>query len=367
MTDHSLQEALQAFDLPGTLLEAVPYGSGHINDTRRASFRQEDGSVKRFILQRINTNIFTDPAGLMENIVGVTEYLKKKIAAEGGDPDRETLTVIPTRQGQPMARTCQGDCWRCYPFIEDTVSYDLVESENDFYTVARAFGHFQMQLSDYPAATLHETIPDFHNTPSRFEALRKALAENKCGRAREARAEVDFALARTQDAGALTGLLAAGKLPLRVTHNDTKLNNILLDKATGKALCVIDLDTVMPGLVHYDYGDSIRFGASTALEDEQDLDKVRLSLPLFETFTKGFLEAAGSVLTPLEKETLPLGAKLMTLECGVRFLTDYLEGDTYFKTHRPRQNLDRCRTQFKLVREIEREMPRLCEIVAQYA
>jgi thiamine kinase-like enzyme len=368
MIETSLQEALQAFDFPGTLVEVASYGSGHINDTRRATFRQADGSDRHYILQRINTQIFTDPDGLMDNIVNVTKYLKQKITAAGGDPDRETLTVLHTKEGHPMARTMGGkDYWRCYPFIENTVSYDLVENENDFYTVARAFGHFQMQLSDYPASTLHETIPHFHDTPNRYANFHKALAADALGRAKDAKPEIDFVLAHEKDAGALTSLLAAGKLPLRVTHNDTKLNNILLDKDTGKALCVIDLDTVMPGLVHYDFGDSIRFGASTALEDEQDLSKVHFSLELFEVFTKGFLESAGSVLTPLEKETLPIGAKLMTLECGVRFLTDYLEGDTYFKIHRPGHNLDRCRTQFKLVQEMEEKAGQMQEVIQKYA
>ena len=367
MTEPIVQELLNAFDFPGTLKDFSVYGSGHINDTRRATFALPDGQEAHFILQRINTDIFTDPDGLMENIVGVTEFLKQQIEKEGGDPARETLTVVKTKDGKPYLRTSDGGCWRCYPFIEDTVSYDLVETPEDFYKVAQAFGHFQMQLSKYPAETLHETIPHFHDTPDRYRIFHEALKADKLGRAKLAKPEIDFVLAHEKDASALTGLLSAGKLPLRVTHNDTKLNNILLDRDTGKALCIIDLDTVMPGLVHYDFGDSIRFGASTALEDEQDLSKVHVSLELYELFTKGFLETAGAVLTPLEKETLPLGAKLMTLECGVRFLTDFLEGDTYFKIHRENHNLDRCRTQFQLVSEMEQKAAEIQKIIEKYA
>jgi len=359
---------LPQFEINGEPVECVPYGSGHINDTFAAKMRQADGSVVRYILQRINTNVFRDPAGLMENICGVTTYLKGIIAKNGGDPLRETLTVIPTKDDRPFYRNPEtGDCWRAYIFVEGTVSYDLVEKPEDFYTSAKAFGHFQQLLSDYPAATLHETIVNFHNTPDRFLKLQSAIKADKMGRVKEVGPEIEFALKREADTHVLVDLQRRGEIPLRVTHNDTKLNNVLIDEKTKQGLCVIDLDTVMPGLAHYDYGDSIRFGASTALEDERDLAKVTMDLGLFEIYTKGFLEEAGGVLNPTEKAMLPMGAKLMTYECGIRFLTDYLEGDTYFKTHRPGQNLDRTRTQFKLVADMEQKWDEMKRIIEKYA
>lgn len=343
-----------------------PYGSGHINDTFAVN-AQKGGAPCRYILQRINTKVFTNPERLMQNILGVTEYLKARIRERGGDPDRETLTVIRTNDGAPLFRDGDGGCWRCYLFVEDTVSYDLVQRPEDFYCSAVSFGFFQRQLADYPAQTLFESIPDFHNTPNRLRLFKEALAADPLGRAKAAGPEADFVLAHGEDTRFLYDLQKSGALPLRVTHNDTKLNNILIDKATGKGICVIDLDTVMPGLVHYDYGDSIRFGASTALEDETDLCKVEMDLNLFDVYTKGFLEEAGEALTAREKETLPMGAKLMTLECGIRFLTDHLLGDSYFKIHRPGHNLDRCRTQFKLVADMEAKWGEMAAIVKKYS
>ncbi|MCH3972894.1 MAG: aminoglycoside phosphotransferase family protein [Oscillospiraceae bacterium] len=366
MTDAILTEVIAAFPFTGTCVSVGRYGSGHINETYCAIFRS-GGQRIRYILQKINTEVFPDVDGLMENITGVTAYLKEVIEKEGGDPQRGTLTVFSTRAGRPYYRAADGGCWRCYPFVEGTVSYDLVKSPHDFYTVACAFGHFQMQLSGYPAERLHETIPHFHDTPSRYAALHRALKEDKLGRAAAAQPEIAFYLTHEKDAPLLTDLLAAGRLPLRVTHNDTKLNNILLDSKTSEALCIIDLDTVMPGLVHYDFGDCIRFGASTALEDETDLSKVSLSLPLFEVFARGFLESAGSILTPEEVRTLPLGAKLMTLECGTRFLTDFLQGDTYFRVSHPLHNLERCRTQMMLVADMEKKWSRMCSITEKAA
>lgn len=356
-----------AFPFEGEFVSVASYGSGHINDTFDPKFRLPDGSSKRYLLQRINTKVFQDPDGLMENIVGVTSFLREIIREKGGDPERETLTVIPTRNGKPYFRDTEDGCWRVYQFIEDTLSYDLVEKPEDFYMSAKAFGRFQMQLASYPAATLHETIHLFHNTANRFANLKKAVEADPLGRAKEVQPEIEFAFARETDTHYLLDLQAKGEIPLRVTHNDTKLNNILIDAKTHDGLCIIDLDTVMPGLAHYDYGDSIRFGASTALEDERDLSKVSLDLGLFEAFTKGFLESAGSVLNPVEKSTLSMGAKLMTFECGMRFLTDYLEGDTYFKVHREGHNLDRTRTQFKLVADMEAKWDEMNKIVKKYS
>ena len=336
-----------------------PYGSGHINDT----FLVEAG--KRYILQRMNRNIFTDPQGVMENILGVTNFLRDKITKAGGDGMRETLTVIPTKAGEPLYWNSQGDCWRMYHFIEDAVSYDRVESERDFYESAVAFGNFQQMLADYPAETLHETIPGFHDTKARFEVFLAAVEADVCGRVKEVAREIAFFQERKAVAAVLGDMLAAGELPLRVTHNDTKLNNIMMDSKTGKGICVIDLDTVMPGLAVHDFGDSIRFGASTGDEDEPDLSKVNCDLHLFQLYTEGFLKGCQGSLTETERAMLPMGAKVMTYECGMRFLTDYLQGDTYFKTHRVGQNLDRCRTQIKLVEDMEANWEKMAEIVAQ--
>ena len=361
-----LQDILFCFALDGELLSIEPYGSGHINDTYRVVM--QGGDVQhRYILQRMNDNIFTNPKELMENVVRVTTFLHEKIVAQGGDAERETLNVILAKDGGTYVMDAVTGPWRMYNFIENATSFDKVEKPEDFYQSALAFGHFQRMLADYPAETLHETIVDFHNTPMRLENLKKALAADICGRAAQAHEEIRFALDREADTHVLMDMLAKGELPLRVTHNDTKLNNIMIDNATGKGICVIDLDTVMPGLALNDYGDSIRFGASTAAEDELDLDKVSCDLSLFEVYTKGFIEGCDGSLTENEIRMLPMGAKMMTLECGIRFLTDYLQGDTYFKTHWEGQNLVRCRTQFKLVKDMEDKWEQMAAIVAKYA
>lgn len=302
----------------------------------------------------------------MENVVKVTEYLRKVIVSQGGDPERETLNVVKTINGSSYFVDKKGDYWRMFLFVEGTVCLEMVESKKDFYDSGVAFGNFQKMLADYPAETLHETILNFHNTPSRFQDFQRAVREDKMGRAVLAKEEISFALERESDTRVLTDLLHAGELPLRVTHNDTKLNNILFDADTKKAICIIDLDTVMPGLSHYDFGDSIRFGASTGAEDEKDLSKVELDLTLFEAFTKGYLEGCGGSLTEKEIEMLPMGAKLMTYECGIRFLADFLEGDVYFKIHRDGHNLDRARTQFKLVKDMEDKWADMAAIVEKY-
>lgn len=354
------------FALEGDVERAVSYGNGHINDTYLVTTRMGTETFS-YILQRINTSIFTEPAGLMENIVGVTGHLRKKITAAEGNPERETLRVIPTRSQENFYRTTEGACYRMYAFIEDTASLEQIERPQDFYEAAEAFGNFQYLLSDYPAETLHETIPDFHNTVKRFERFLAVVEEDPVGRAGEVAAEIDFLKKRQADMGALVELLQKGEIPVRVTHNDTKLNNILLDKVTGKGICIIDLDTVMPGTSLYDFGDSIRFGASTALEDEVDLSLVSMSLELFECYVKGYIKGCRGTLTETEIAMLPMGAKIMTLECGMRFLTDYLEGDTYFKIHREKQNLDRCRTQLTLVADMEKKWEQMAQIVKNAA
>ena len=362
VTQELLRQAAEAFAFDRPAGEAERFGAGHINDT--FAVWAADRS-KRWILQRINTDTFTDPAGLMENVTGVTAYLRRQIIERGGDPDRETLNVIPTLDGKAYYTDTEGGVWRAYIFVEGTVCLQKVENERDFYTAAETFGNFQNQLAGYPAATLHETIARFHDTPNRYANFEKALAADVMGRAKDVGPEIAFIRAREADCRVLVDQLAAGVLPLRVTHNDTKLNNVLIDQATGKGICVIDLDTVMPGLSAYDFGDSIRFGANDCAEDEPDQSKVHFSLHLYKVFAEGYLAAAGSAMTEAERRSLPWGAKLMTLECGIRFLTDYLEGDHYFKISRPDQNLDRARTQFTLVQGMEREFDAMTQLALE--
>lgn len=332
-----------------------PHGSGHINHT----YLVTTGEGRKYILQKINTDIFRNTAELMENILNVTAYLKDKILREGGDPERETMTVIPTGEGQSYYTDANGEDWRVYLCIEKITTLDQAERTEDFYESGYAFGRFQAMLADYPAGTLHETIPDFHNTPKRYQDFEKAVEQDVCGRVKSVEKEIDFIKARKDEISVLTDLLERGELPLRITHNDTKLNNILLDEKTHKAVCIVDLDTIMPGLCAYDFGDAIRFGANTAVEDEPDVSKVSLSLELYAAYAQGFLKGCGGRLTPKEIETLPMGAKTITLEQGMRFLTDYLQGDTYYHTTREGQNLDRCRTQLALVADMERKWEKM--------
>ena len=361
VTEPILCAAASAFDFGGPMVcDPHHYGEGHINDTF-VVWRADH--TKRFILQRINTDTFTDPAGLMENICGVTRHLRTKIQAEGGDSGRECLNVISTLSGAAYYIDSEGNAWRAYDFVENTVCLQQVGCEADFRTVAETLGKFQNQLADYPASTLHETIARFHDTPNRYANFEKALAADALGRAKTIAPEIAFIHAREKDCHVLLDQLAAGEIPLRVTHNDTKINNVLLDEATGKGICVIDLDTVMPGLSAYDFGDSIRTGANDCAEDEPDQSKVHFDLHLYEVFAKGYLSTAGSTMHTAEKRSLAWGAKLMTLECGIRFLTDYLEGDHYFHIARPNHNLDRARTQFTLVRQMEDVFDQMTAIV----
>lgn len=362
---NKISEVTEAFNLPGELKECIPYGNGHINDTYRLTCETPEG-IRRYILQRMSRRIFKNPQELMENVSGVTSWLRKKIIENGGDPERETLTLLNSRENLPYFVDSTGDYWRIYLFIEGATCYEQVKDDNDFYQSAVAFGHFQRLLADYPAETLHETIKDFHNTPDRLEKFKKAVAEDICGRAASVQKEIDFILEREELTHALYDLQLDGRLPLRVTHNDTKLNNIMIDDETGKAICVIDLDTVMPGLTANDFGDSIRFGASTALEDEQDLSKVSCDLHLFDVYARGFIEGCGGALTDLEIDMLPMGAILMTFENGIRFLTDHLEGDHYFHIHREGHNLDRCRTQLTLVKDMQEKLPQMNAIIQKY-
>ena len=386
--DSVISQILAAYELPGTILDIARHGKGHINDTFLVICYDKAGKEHKYILQAINDTFcvscrtpkggtvqlilqglsqaaFPHPEEVMENFVGITSYLRREILAEGGDPSRETLSLVRTREGADFVTDTDGRVWRLMPFIENADCYQLATPEL-FAASGRAFGRFQYMLRDYPAQTLHETIPHFHDTEDRFNQFLAALEADKLNRAKGVSAEIQFFLARKEDCGVALRALREGKLPLRVTHNDTKLNNILIDRDTHEGICVIDLDTTMPGLSINDFGDSIRFGANHCLEDEQDLSKVNFDIQLYEVFTRSFLEGARGSLTPAELEYLPWGARLMTLECGLRFLTDYLDGDHYFHVSHPQQNLDRARTQMKLVKDMEEQFDAMAAVVAKY-
>lgn len=360
LSKKEIENALSQFQIQGEVKSCAPYGSGHINDTFLVKADRD------YILQRMNTNIFKHPKELMENVTLVCDFMEKEILKAGGDPEREGLRLVPTKAGLGYYEDQEENFFRMYLFVEDTKSYNLVEKPEHFYESARAFGHFQNLLASFPAEKLHETIPDFHNSVKRFARFKEVLEKDAFGRRKDCEEEVQFFLNHEKNLSYAMDLLAKKELPLRVSHNDTKLNNVLFDAKTEKALCIIDLDTVMPGLSIFDFGDAIRFGANTAEEDEKELSKVSLSLPLFSTYVKGFLEGAGGKLTKKEIESLPEGAKIMTLECGMRFLTDYLEGDVYFHTARPGHNLDRARTQIALVKDMERHWEEMKKETNQY-
>lgn len=352
--EYSLNDIVRSFDLE---FDTAPYGNGHINDTYITDFKP------RYILQRINSKVFKNPPEVMENIAKVCGFLRDKIKSEGGDPERETLTLIRTVNGENFYKANDTDYFRVYKFIEDAITVDIPENTDQFYNAARAFGKFQRLLSCFPADELHETIKDFHNTPKRFDALEEAIAADVCGRVKSVMPEVEFARARQGICPLIVDGIADGSIPLRVTHNDTKLNNVMLDAETGRGLCVIDLDTVMPGSLLYDFGDALRAGANAAAEDETNLDLVKMDLDMFEAFARGFCEELSESFTEREIELLPMSAIIMTFECGIRFLSDYLSGDTYFKIHRPGHNLDRAKNQFKLVYDMESKLDEMNAII----
>lgn len=363
----SLEDAVYAFGFGPQCSYVKPFGEGHINETYAVYMPGQDGKdVPLYVLQRININVFKNPDQVMDNIFGVTEYLRNIIRQDGGDLDRESLSYIKTKSGDTYFEDDQGQPWRCLHYVPNSVCYQQVERPEQFYQSALSFGHFLKQLGDYPAESLYETIPKFHDTVKRFRDFEDAQRKDVKNRARLCRPEIKFVLSRQEDCGVLMKQLEEGILPLRVTHNDTKLNNILFDADTDKGLCIIDLDTIMPGLAANDFGDSIRFGASTAEEDEPDLDKVHFDISLYDIYAKGYLEMAKDVLTPAEIESLPWGARLMTLECGMRFLADFLQGDVYFRTAYPEHNLVRARTQFRLVKEMEEQFDEMKDILKKY-
>ena len=354
--------AAAMFDFGGEVTSVVPYGNGHINDTYAVTCSLAGGSV-RFILQRLNPVVFPDRAGLMRNMIAVTGFLRKAVIRDGGDPERECLRLIPLKEGSPYLTDESGDVWRATQFIENTDAYLVAESPEMFASAGEAFGKFMARLGGFDASSLFEVIPRFHDTPDRYARFLASLERNAAGRMDEAKDEIAFVRERDEGCSVITDALERGEVPVRVTHNDTKLNNVLIDTATKEAVCVIDLDTVMPGSMLYDFGDAVRVGCSTAKEDERDLSLVDFDLGLFRAFTEGYLAGAGRSVTAAELGLLPDAARLMTFECGMRFLTDFLDGDTYFKTAYPEHNLVRARTQFKLVRTMERLRPEIVRAV----
>ena len=347
-------DIISRFRLEGTPIGCVDFGSGHINKT----YLVVTNHPHLYVLQNVNTRTFPDAAGLMRNVIQVTDHIRSKIS----DP-RQVLQLVPTVDDQLFILEGDNQLWRVYEYVTGSICLDQAESLEDFRQAGKAFGTFQRQMADFPADRLNEVIPDFHHTPKRYEAFHQAIERDRKNRAVDIGPEIDFFLEREASAGQLVRLLQDGELPLRVTHNDTKLNNVMLDEKTREPLCIVDLDTVMPGLAAYDFGDAIRFGASEAAEDERDLNKVRMSLDLYRAFAEGFVSVSRDSLTPLERETLPEGSRLMTLECGMRFLTDYLNGDTYFHISRAEHNLDRARTQMTLVKDMESKWKQMKSII----
>lgn len=351
--DQKLFNVFASFAINGTPVSVEPYGSGHINVTYLAVTDKQ-----RYILQRINHNLFKEVDKLMNNIYLVTKHLKEKC------PNDVVLTLVPTLDGKPYL-AYEGEYYRVYEFIENSVCLQIPRNTEEFYESAVAFGDFTCMLGDFDATQLHEILPNFHNTVNRFKNFEIALENNLANRRHLAEPEINFALERKGIASTIVSLIESGEMPVKVTHNDTKLNNVLLEEETLKGLAVIDLDTVMPGSVCYDFGDSIRFGCNSSYEDEEDLSKVYFKMDMFEAYVKGYLSKMDNI-TEVEKEHLVDGAILMTFECGIRFLSDFLDGDTYFKTTKPNHNLFRCRTQFKLVSEMEKNKEKMLEIVRKY-
>jgi aminoglycoside phosphotransferase (APT) family kinase protein len=359
----NLREVARQFTVWGDFVEAGPYGSGHINDTFKVVLNMAGRPVD-YLLQRINHNIFKNPRAVMDNIVRVTNHVQSRLAEAGvADVSRRSLCVVLTRDAQPCHQDKDGNWWRMYLFIEGARTYDTIENDKQAFAAAKAYAQFQNVLADLPQPRLHETIPNFHNTPIRLQTLQKAIKEDVCNRAAEARAEIEFVEKRIPLCGRLLDRHAKGEIPERITHNDTKINNVMLDDTTGEGVCVIDLDTVMPGLALYDFGDMVRTATAAAAEDERDLSKVRMRMELFKAIAGGYLSEAG-FLKPVEREELAFSARLITQMIGMRFLTDYLQGDVYFKIKRPGHNLDRCRTQFKMVQSMESQQDEMEKVVA---
>lgn len=363
---YDFEKIISNFKIDGTLVSCERYGEGHINQTFLAKVKN-GGEIVDYILQKINSNLFKDVPRLMENIRLVTEYNRDKIKKRGGNPDRESLSLVYAKDGKAFYYDKESDGYfRAYIFITDAIAYQQVEKPEHFYQSAVAFGNFANLLSEFDASKLYESIPNFHNTEKRYENFIKAVKEDKVGRLKDVQKEVEFVKQRKEYCGRIVNLLKSGEMPTKVTHNDTKLNNVMLDKDTGKPVAVIDLDTIMQGSICYDFGDSIRFGCNHADEGEPDLSKVNFDIDLFREYTRGYLSAIGNNITKVEKDNLAFSAILMTYECGMRFLTDYLEGDVYFRIKRESHNIDRTRMQFKLVEDMEKLLPEMEKIVNEY-
>lgn len=360
-----IKEIISSFDFNGEFICENSHYVGNINDTFIVSFKDGE-SIKKYIIQRINHKVFTRPDKLMDNMSKITLHISDKVKLSGGDILRESLNLVKTKEGKHYYKTDSGEYWRAFLFIEDASTYMKVEKPDHIYEVGKALGKFQNQLSDFNAEDLYEVIKDFHNTPKRYMDFQEAIEKDIAGRVSTALVEIKYIMDRADELSILVDLQYDGKLPLRVTHNDTKINNIMIDDNTGKAICVIDLDTVMPGLSLYDFGDAIRSGCSTAAEDEVDLDKVNLDIELYENFVKGLLEESKKTLNKYEIENIAFSAKLITIELAMRFLTDYLNGDTYFKVTSENHNLDRTRNQLKLASDIENNFDMMNEIVNKY-
>lgn len=353
--EQQLTDISKQFQIYGEILHAETCKIGHINETYSATYDQ-GGMRVRYIHQKINQNVFKKPSAVMNNVMRVTSHLRKKLEEQkSGHITRRCLTIVPTRKGQSFYRDRDGNFWRTFVFVEGVRTLEAVQSPEQAYQAGRAFGDFQSLLVDLPGERLHETIPDFHNTRKRFDALVKATEKDHFNRAKDASKEIDFAMKHEEIVEVILNALAKKKIPERITHNDTKFNNVMLDVATGEAMCVVDLDTVMPGCSLYDFGDMVRTTTSPTLEDELDLSQVRMQMPMFKKLAEGYYSTAGQFLTKHEKALVAFSGKLITFEIGIRFLTDYLSGDTYFRIHRSGHNLDRCRTQFKLVESIEKQ------------
>lgn len=350
-----LQEISKQFQIYGEIQHAETFKIGHINETYSATYDQ-GGTRVRYIHQKINSHVFQNPPAVMKNLMRVTTHLRRKLELqEASDITRRSLILIPTRNGQSFYRNGNNEFWRTFVFIEGVQTFESVQSPEQALQAGRAFGEFQSLLVDLPGGRLIETIPNFHNTRKRFTALQQAIQKDHYNRAKEAQAEIAFALAHEQIVDVILDAMARGRIPERITHNDTKFNNVMLDTKSGEAMCVVDLDTVMPGCALYDFGDMVRTTTSPTLEDEKDLTKVNMQMPVFKKLAEGYFSTAGSFLTQAEKNLMAFAGKLITFEIGIRFLTDFLSGDTYFRIHRPGHNLDRCRTQFKLVESIEQQ------------
>ena len=362
-----LESVASQFDIPGTYVSHHEIRSGIINQTYLVKLRGQNDEILQYVFQKINTNVFREPYHVMDNIIKVTEHIKKHMLNEDGTYHRRVLSFAHSKDGNAYYENDALGFWRAYEFVDNATAYNIAPDGDHFFEAGRAFGEFQRHLNDYDATTLFETIPHFHNTVSRMKALHDAIDADVAGRAKDVQTEIRFILSREQEAGVIVNALENGEIPYRVTHNDTKINNVLFDATTQKAICVIDLDTVMPGSSLYDFGDAIRSGACAAAEDEPDLSKVEMNIEKYRLFTKGFIKGTHCMLTKKEMEMMPIGAKILTLELAARFLTDYLNGDVYFHTDYSGQNLLRTRTQIKLVSDIESKMDIMMGFAKEYA